>query len=154
MKGNTNLAKWIFFVFCLAILSSCSKPDPVSFAGYRNVRFSNRGFSTGIIQMDVAFYNPNPFPMKIKETTLQVLIDQKPFGNISQDSASLMPAKDTFLMPVSFKINLVDLLQKVLNTPHLDSVTLEANGNCKIGRSGIFMSLPLHYKSREILKMF
>lgn len=136
------------------IFSSCSKPEPVNFVGYRNVRMSNQGFSTGIIQMDVAFYNPNPFPMKIKETTMQVLINKQPFGEITQDSASLMPAKDTFIMPVSLKINLVSLLQKVMNNKADDSVMLEADGNCQIGRSGVFMSLPLHYKSKEILRLF
>lgn len=138
----------------LFLAISCSKPEPVSFAGYRNLRFSNEGFTTGIIRLDVAFYNPNPFPMKIKETDLMVSIDQKPFGQITQDSASLMPARDTFLMPVSFKVNLVDLLSKVLNASRHDSVLLEASGQCKIGRSGVFMKLPLHYRSKEILKMF
>lgn len=145
-------------LFLLAILtaffSSCSKPDPVKFVGYNNVRFSNQGFATGIIQMDIAFYNPNPFPMKIKETAMNILINKQPFGQITQDSASLMPAKDTFVMPVSLKINLANLLQKVLAAQNRDSVMLEADGNCKIGRSGVFMTLPLHYKSKEILQLF
>jgi LEA14-like dessication related protein len=127
---------------------------PVSFAGYRNIRFSNQGFATGIIQMEVAFYNPNSFPMKIKGTDLQVFVNKQPFGQVTQDSASQMPAKDTFLMPVSMKVNLIDLLQKVLHTSGQDSVMLEASGSCKIGRGGVFVNVPLHYRSKEILKMF
>lgn len=153
MQRISNWTLLLLAVFA-GLFSSCSKPSPVDFVGYRNVRLSNKGFSTGIIQMDVAFYNPNPFPMKIKETAMQVLINKQPFGEITQDSASLMPAKDTFIMPVSLKINLVNLLQKVLTNEARDSVMLEATGNCKIGRSGIFMTLPLHYKSKEILKLF
>jgi LEA14-like dessication related protein len=147
-------AATLLLIFSLGILHSCSKPQPVNFAGYRNVRFSNQGFSTGLIRMDVAFYNPNPFPMKIKETTLAISIDQEPFGEITQDSASFMPAKDTFLMPVSLRVNLVDLLHRVMNSSAADSLTLEAEGNCKIGRSGVFMNMPLHYQSKEIFKMF
>lgn len=154
MTKKKFLSPGIAVAIFMMLLASCSKPEPVSFAGYRNVRFSNHGFSTGIIQMDVAFFNPNPFPMKIKETALQVLINQKPFGQITQDSASLMPPKDTFLMPVSFRINLVNLLQKVMSSSSHDSVALEATGNCKIGRSGIFVTLPLHYKSKEMFRMF
>lgn len=143
----------IFISFGI-FLSSCSKPEPVSFAGYRNVRMSTRGFATGIIKMDIAFYNPNHFPMKIKDAAMQILINKESFGEITQDSLSLMPARDTFLMPVSLKINLINLLQKVLDHSAQDSVLLEANGNCKVGRSGVFMNLPLHYKSKEILKLF
>jgi LEA14-like dessication related protein len=154
MKKKSYLSGVFILIFFAGILASCSKPEPVNFAGYRNVRFSNKGFSIGIIQLDVAFYNPNPFPMKIKEANMKVSIDKQPFGEITQDSARLMPAKDTFLMPVSLKVNMVDLLQKVLATSGHDSITLEATGNCKVGRKGIFMNLPLHYRSREILKMF
>lgn len=144
----------IFSMTSFLLLASCKKPVPISFAGYRNMRFSNEGFSTGIIRMDVAFYNPNPFPLKIKETALQILIDQKPFGKITQDSTSLMEAKDTFLMPVSLKINLIDLLSKVMRTAQEDSILLQATGSCKIGRKGIFTTIPLKYESKKSLKMF
>ncbi len=145
----------LYPIFILGVLlASCSKPRPVSFAGYRNIRFSNEGFSTGVIQMEVAFYNPNPYPMKIKETDLKVLVNRQPFGEITQDSLSLMPAKDTFLMPVSVKVNLIDLIQKAINLSGNDSVMVEANGSCKIGKSGVFFKMPLHYQSKEVLKIF
>lgn len=145
----------LYPVFILGVLlASCSKPRPISFTGYRNIRFSNEGFSTGIIQMDVAFYNPNPYPMKIKETNLKVLINHQHFGEISQDSLSLMPAKDTFLMRVSVKVNLIDLIQKAINLSGNDSILLEANGSCKIGKRGVFIKMPLHYKAKEVLKIF
>lgn len=154
MKKNRYLTLRICCGIFLFLAVSCSKPKPVSFAGYRNLRFSNEGFTTGIIRLDVAFYNPNPFPMKIKETALTVSIDRQPLGEITQDSLSQMPARDTFLMPVSFKVNLLDLVNKVLGASSRDSVLLEATGECKIGRSGVFMKLPLHYHSKEILRMF
>jgi LEA14-like dessication related protein len=154
MRKRKNLWGLVMVVICLGVWDSCSKPQPVSFAGYRNVRLSNQGFSTGVINMDIAFYNPNPFPMKIKEATLNLSIDRQPFGRIVQDSERLMPARDTFLMPVSIRVNLVDLLSTVLNSSRRDSVSLEAKGSCKVGRKGVFVNLPLHYHSREILNMF
>lgn len=153
MKKMLGTLRLVAAILVMA-LASCSKPQPVSFAGYRNLRFSSHGFATGIIRLDVAFFNPNPFPMKIKETSLEVSLNRQPVGEITQDSLSLMPAKDTFLMPVSFRVNLVDLLSKVAGASSGDSVFLEANGHCKIGKSGVFMTLPLHYRSREILQMF
>lgn len=154
MRKRKHLLGLVVVVVCLAAWDSCSKPEPVSFAGYRNVRLSNQGFSTGIINMEIAFYNPNSFPMKIRDAKMKLSIDHQPFGNITQDSERVMPPRDTFLMPVSIKINLVDLLARVLDMPGHDSVTLEATGNCKVGRKGVFVSLPLHYHSREVLKMF
>lgn len=151
---KTSIFIFLVGTFLAGFWVSCSKPAPVDFVGYRNVRLSNQGFATGIVQMDIAFYNPNPFPMKIKETALQILVNREPFGKITQDTASLMPAKDTFVMPVSLRINLAGLLQKLLNNEIRDSVTLEADGHCKIGRSGVFMTMPLHYKSKEILRLF
>ncbi|MGH2643979.1 MAG: LEA type 2 family protein [Chitinophagaceae bacterium] len=142
------------FILGILFLASCSEPKPVSFAGYRNIRFSNQGFSMGIIQMDAALYNPNPYPMKIKETTLNVLINHQQFGEIVQDSLSQMPAKDTFLMPVSIKVNLIDFIQKVANLSGSDSILLEANGSCKVGKGGLFFKIPLHYKSKEVLNIF
>lgn len=145
----------LYPIFLLGLLlTSCSQPQPVKFAGYRNIRFSNQGFSMGIIQMDAAFYNPNPYPMKIKDATLNVLINHLPFGEITQDSLRLMPAKDTFFMPVSLKINLIDFIQKVASISGSDSILLEANGSCKIGKSGVFIKLPLHYKSKQVLNIF
>jgi LEA14-like dessication related protein len=151
---NFKRRNFILAILLLSFFTACRKPEPVSFAGYKNVRFSNEGFVTGIIRMDVAFYNPNSFPMKIKETTLQLLIDGHPLGEIIQDSVSQMPAKDTFLMPVSLKVNLVNLVQKVLSTSQQDSILLQAKGSCKIGKAGVFRKLPLKYQSKEVLKMF
>lgn len=153
-KKNRSFAAGLAAAIIFCFLVSCSKPKPVSFAGYRNLRISHEGFATGIVRLEVAFYNPNPFPMKIKETALQVSLDQQPLGEITQDSLSQMPARDTFLMPVSFKVNLLDLVGKVLGASSRDSVLLEATGACKIGRNGVFMKFPLHYRSKEILRMF
>lgn len=151
---NFKSQNLILAILLLSFFTSCSKPEPVSFAGYKNVRFSNEGFATGIIRMGVAFYNPNSFPMKIKETALQLLVDGHPLGKITQDFISRMPAKDTFLMPVSLKVNLVDLVQKVLSISQQDSILLQAKGSCKIGKAGVFRKLPLKYQSKEVLKMF
>lgn len=151
-KFQGRAGYWIAILIFLS--ASCAKPEPVSFAGYRNLRFTNEGFTTGIVRLDVAFYNPNPFPMKIKETALAVSIDDKPFGQITQDSISQMPARDTFLMPVSFKVNLIDLAARILDRSRGDSILLEASGHCKIGKSGVYMNLPLHYRSKELLRMF
>ncbi|TAM97302.1 MAG: hypothetical protein EPN39_11620 [Chitinophagaceae bacterium] len=145
----------LYPIFLWGILfTSCNQPQPVRFAGYRNIHFSNQGFSTGVIQMDAAFYNPNSYPMKIKDAHLNVFINHLPFGEITQDSLRLMPAKDTFFMPVSVKINLIDFIQKAASLSGSDSILLEANGSCKIGKAGVFIKMPLHYKSKEVLNIF
>lgn len=142
------------FLFLGIFFGSCNQPQAVSFTGYRNLHFSMRGFSTGMIKMDLALYNPNSFGMKIKEMSLQVLVNQKPFGEITQDSLCLMPPKDTFLMPVSFKVHIMGLLQNSISFSQKDSVLLEANGSCMVGKGGMFFKMPLHYKSKEIFKLF
>lgn len=141
------------FIFCFLIFS-CSKPKAIQFSGIRNFHFMSGNLSTGIIKMNVALYNPNSFPMKIKETTLQVFINNRPLGEVTQDSLSLMPARDTFLMPISLRINLGDILQKVMALASKDSVFLRANGSYKLGRSGIFVKMPLHFQSKEALNLF
>lgn len=153
LKHRYAPAGWLLILWAL-LSTACSKPLPVSFVGYRNVKMSNQGFATGIIKLDMAFYNPNPFPLQIKGTQINVLINKQPLGEISQNSASLMPAKDTFIMPVSVRVNLVDLVNKVLNQQSPDSLLLEADGSCQVGRSGVYMHMPLHYRSKEVLKLF
>jgi hypothetical protein len=92
--------------------------------------------------------------MKIKDAHLNVFINHLPFGEITQDSLRLMPEKDTFFMPVSVKINLIDFIQKAASLSGSDSILLEANGSCKIGKAGVFIKMPLHYKSKEVLNIF
>ena len=135
----------IFF----SVISACSKPEGLQFVGYKNFQVQTMGLTNGMVGIDLAFYNPNRFPLQLKKADLNVFLNQNLLGHFSQDTLFNIPPRDTFYYPLRMKVNLINLLANIQNTNFHDSVNILAEGSCKVGRKGFFISVPVHYATRR-----
>src|SRR5690242_2653772 len=122
--------------FAAMLMTGCSKPQPVTFVGYRNFQLSHPSLQSTGIRAELVFFNPNPYPLQMKEAQMDVYLNEELLGHFAQDSLLKMPARDTFYYPVNLQVNLAGLLLKFLGSNLQDSMTLHATGNCKVGRNG------------------
>ena len=93
-------------VVFLLLLASCAQPKDLQYQGIQNIRINSAGFSKTELGADVKFYNPNTYPMVLKEAVADVFINNKFIGNVKLDQTFNVPRKDTFLLPVLINADL------------------------------------------------
>lgn len=131
------------------VLAGCSKPKELQFIGYRNIDLGDIFSGHPELKADLVYFNPNSYRMSLKDAKMDVFLNSTLLGHYTQDSMFTIPAKDTFYYPFRMRLNLGDLAGHFL--AHLpDSLRLHAVGACKVGRSGIFFTLPIDYTLRDL----
>jgi LEA14-like dessication related protein len=148
MRKNT----WWVLLPLLAV--GCAKPTGFDYLGVRNFKVIKFGLKESTVGADVEFYNPNKFPVTMKRGSVDVYANNNYFGKTTIDSTIKVPAKDTFLLPVTLKVDMnntaIGLIQTLASGT--DSVHIKLDGSAKIGGRGIFINYPIRYAGMQKIK--
>src|SRR6476620_2103232 len=105
-----NTIKIIAGLVLLYTLSSCSKPKPPQYAGFKNFRIEKASVSNTILATDVKLYNPNGYTLQLKSADVQVYLNDKYLGRSVLDSLINLPSKDTATFPIRMQASAKDIL--------------------------------------------
>lgn len=105
------------------------------------------------IGMDVEFYNPNKSGMTLKDADIDLYINDKFVGKAFLEDKYDVPGLDTFLLPVSLKADLKNVLPNALSLALDKEVKVGLKGFVKAGR-GVFISIPINYEGMQKLNIF
>lgn len=102
----------------ILLATSCAPKDPVVFKGVKNIRINADAKDGPQLDADVFFYNPNKVKSKLKEISVDILVDGKKAGHVKQELKLPIPAESDFSVPVeahlSFKeIGLLDAVLRI-----------------------------------------
>ncbi len=138
----------ILLIF-LGFTLSCGNPQQLQYQDVRNFRLNELSLSPRI-GMDIQFYNPNTFGMTMKDADVDLYINGKFVGNGTLERTYTVPAQDTFLLPVSLKADLQNVLSNALALVVNKKVDVELKGHVKAGK-GVFVNIPINYKGEQRL---
>lgn len=143
----------VAFVFII-VLTGCAQPKNLEYRGVQNIRINSVGFSKTELGADVKFYNPNTYPMILKEAVAEVFVDNKRIGDVKLDNTFTVPKRDTFLLPVLLNANLGGVLGNLVQAFGSKEVTIKMVGTVKAGRiNGIFINIPINYEGKQKLNL-
>ncbi len=138
-----------------ALVFSCTPKDPVVFKGVKNIRI-NAGDKDGPqLDADVYFYNPNKVKSKLKEISVDILVDGKKSGHVRQELKLPIPAQSDFFVPVEAHISLkeIGLLDTVLGLFGGKKYEVVFTGYLKIVVHGVAVKVPVQQKQEVKLNM-
>lgn len=138
----------------MIICQSCTSLKALEYKTYHNFAFTNVGFNSSSIRLDLEYYNPNNFGLQLKNSDLDIYIDGNKFGHSLSDSLITIPKRAIFILPVKFDIDMQNLFKNVLKTVAGKEVTIKLTGKLRIGKGNVFMSLPLSYETKETFSLF
>lgn len=133
---------------------SCSSPKALEYKTYHNFSIEKLGFSNSAISLDLEYYNPNNFGMKLKNTDLDIYINGNLLGHSSTDSLISIPRKDTFLVPVKFNVDMKNVFKNAWNTLIGKDILVRLSGKVKVGKGNVFMNFPVEYESKQTFSMW
>ncbi len=135
----------------LILGAGCTKIEEPEFREIRNFRLKNLGLDEVTIGMGMTYYNPNNFSVSVKETGAKVYLDSVFLGTFVQDTTIAVASKSDFTVPLSGSISLSTFLQMDLKDIHKREVLIQANGDTKVGKAGIFITKKIVYSGRHRL---
>ena len=138
-----------FAGYCLFLLPGCSKPIAPDYRGIENFRVNTLGIGESVISADLKYYNPNNFTMKLKYGETEVYLNNRFLGKTILDTLTVIPARDSFLIPVSMKVDMKQIYSNALDILLNNEVTIKLDGFAKMGKSGIFFNLPIKYEGKQ-----
>ena len=142
----------VFVVTILALaFAGCSQPKALVYKDLRNFRVQELNLQRATVVLDLLFYNPNKYGLSLKNGDLDAYFNNKYLGKATLDERTVIPARDTFLLPVSVTADLSKILTNALEvlTNSNAEVLVRLQGSVRAGKGGIFIGIPVHYEGKQ-----
>lgn len=141
-------------VFVLLLLMwiiglGCSKPQAPVYYDFVNFKIDSLGESYSVVSADLKYYNPNRYNLQLKEGEVDVYLNQKLAGHSFLDSMIVIPRLDTFYLPVRMRVDMSAIISNAFDILLSNQMDIKLTGKAKVGRSGIFMNVPIFYEGKQ-----
>ena len=142
-------------IFYLAyLLTSCSSPKALVYSDYKNFRIENLGFSNTLVKLDLEYVNPNNFGLQLRNSDLDIFINNNFLGHSTSDTLINIPRRDTFLLPINFAVDMQNIFKNAFNTLAGNEVLIKVTGKLKLGKANVFISMPVNYEGKYKFSLF
>lgn len=138
-------------IYSTALLS-CRKPQALNYVSTTNWNVKQEGFVKTHLAAEVRYYNPNRYPLRLKNANLDVYVADNFLGHYELDSTLVLPGRDTFMLPVQMTVETAKLLKAGLALLKED-VKVRVDGTVKVGRGAFFINVPLNYEGIQKIKL-
>jgi LEA14-like dessication related protein len=112
------------------------------------------GFNESKLNFELVYFNPNKFGLDLKKVDSEVYLDNIYLGKFQLDTLMHIPKNSEFILPSSININMQNLMKNAVQLMFKKDILVKAKGNVKIGKGGIFKTLPFTYESRQEFNLF
>lgn len=136
----------ILFLLLLVTFSIFKEP---TFIEARGFKITSLGLKESVIQTNLYYYNPNNISLQLKQVDADVFIEDRLAGHSNIDTLIKIPAKDTFAIPVRFKIEMKNILTNAFSIFTQDKVDIKMKGTASIGKAGLFIKIPVDYQGKH-----
>lgn len=136
----------------LITLASCARPVALQYQGVDRVfigSISTKGLQLGL---DLKLYNPNPFAMTFKSADLDAYINSRPAGSARMLSSQEVPARDTFILPVTISLDVNNVLGNAVDILTQRDVAVKMEGTVRASKGGFTVPVKVRYEGRQKLK--
>jgi hypothetical protein len=153
---NFFMKKVLLFLFLslATLFYSCKKPHAFQYRDLRNFRLENFGLDKSIVSMDFIFFNPNDYVVDLKKVDCDVYLDSSYLGKLLLDTTMHIAQTSEFRVPANFEVDMKSLLKNSLYVLITNEVHVRAKGTTRVGRRGIYLTIPFYYEGKQKLNLF
>lgn len=141
--------KFLALAFIITGTTGCMRFQSLEYRDIENFSISNVGMSESVVSADLKYMNPNNFGMQLKHAEVDVYINNKYMGKSVLDTLINIPKKDSFLVPVSMKVSMGNILSNAVDVWLLKEASIKLEGTAKLGKAGIYKNVPIRYEGKQ-----
>jgi LEA14-like dessication related protein len=142
----------LFMATCSFLFAQLFK-DP-EFIEARDFKIRSLGIKSSEVSMNMVYYNPNSFGLRLRNADLDVYLDDRFLGHSTLDTLIEIPAKDSFALPVQLEVDMKNLFPNAWSVLTQKEVELAVRGKARIGKGGIFLNVPVNYAGKQEINLF
>lgn len=104
--------------------------------------------------MDLVYFNPNNFGVDIKHVDCDVYINNNFLGKYILDTTMHISKKSEFSLPSKMQVDMKNVLKNSLTALFNKEVLVDVKGNTKVGKAGVYFTVPFSYSARQKIDLF
>jgi LEA14-like dessication related protein len=120
----------------------------------QNLRIDSVGLASSRISLELVYFNPNNFGVDLRNVNCDVYINHNYLGKYVLDTLMHIAKRSEFVIPSSMHVDMKNVYKNALSTFLSRQVLVELNGSTRVGKSGIFVTVPFNYSAMETFSMF
>ena len=144
----------ILILIISGLITACNKPQSFEYRGMQNLKIDSVGLAKSKISLELVYFNPNNFGVNLRNVNCDVYINHNYLGKYVLDTLMHIAKKSEFAIPSSMDVDMKNIYKNSLNTLLLKQVLVELHGSTRVGKSGIFITVPFDYSAMETFSLF
>lgn len=153
MQKKTKKFYLLLAPLAFLLFYACATPKALEYKGVENFYIQSLGLEQSKIGLDVRFYNPNPYSLDLKGGSIDIYINDHFLGNSSVQLLTAVPQQNSFLLPLNLDANLKGILQGALSLLSSQEVNLKLSGSVKVGKGGVYVSVPVNAVTKQKIRI-
>ena len=137
------------FLAIIIFMTSCREPKALEYRDFKNLSSDKLGFSSSIFNIDLIYYNPNNFGLDLKQTNLDIYIDNNYLGHTEQDYHIHIPKKGEFTLPLKIDVDMKNAYKNALPALFGKEVLLKVTGKIKLGKANVYKTFDVNYEGMQ-----
>jgi LEA14-like dessication related protein len=146
--------KKYIYLFSFFLLLSCGPKKDIEFRRVLNVKIETEG-NAPVINADIVFFNPNKTRSKLKQIEVDILVNEKKAGTVSQIMDQRIEGEAEFTVPI--KVNLavkeMGIFDTIMNIFGGKKSFVRIVGKIKVKVHGVGVTVPVDHKEEIKFKM-
>ena len=136
-----------FLLGCVAFVmlqsSSCNNVKELEYKGIKKTTLQTLNISNAALMIELEYFNPNNFWLDVKETSLNIYLNDKFIALADQPTKTQIPKSALFSFPVVAHFDPIKVLGFAFANLLSKSVKLTLQGSAKIGKQGVYIKVPV-----------
>jgi LEA14-like dessication related protein len=141
-------------VLFTVLITACNKPQSFEYRGMQNLKVDSIGLVSSKISLELIYFNPNNFGVDLHNVNCDVYINHNYLGKYILDTVMHITKRSEFTIPSSMQVDMKNIFKNALGTFLSSQVLVELKGSTRVGKSGIFITVPFNYSAMEKFSMF
>jgi LEA14-like dessication related protein len=148
-----NLLPSLFLIAAI-VFFACEKPHAFEYRDVKNLSLQGLGFDKSELSMELVYYNPNSFGVDLRRVDCDVYIDSSYLGKYHLDTLMHINRKSEFSLPSRMEVDMKGLFKNAVNVLFRQEVMVTVKGTTRVGKAGVFVTVPFSYSGKHQLGLF
>ncbi len=144
----------IICLILLLIFSSCAPLKMPEFLSIEKVSVNSINLSHSVINVELKYFNPNNVSLVIKETNLDVYINNSFVGHSAQLMNLPIPNRASFVVPLQLDVDNKNLLKNAVVSVFQKDAVIKVVGTVKLNKGAINKTFPIDFVTKQNLSIF
>ena len=134
----------LFIAFVMLQSAGCNNVKELEYKGIKNTSLQTLNLSNAQLLIELEYFNPNDFWLDVKETNLNIYLNDKFIALADQPTKTQIPKSALFTFPVVAHFDPFKVLGFAFQNVFSKTVKITLQGSAKIGKQGVYIKVPIN----------